>query len=245
MLTRLRIRLLDRPGSLGRVTALLGRAGVDIHQVAVLERADGRAVNDLVVCMPAAMLPGAVARALGEVPGVRVEGCWQTGGSLDVGTDIEVLGEVVANPSRAVETFVDAAPRLLHAHWAAVLDTAADRLVYASWRAPRLTPPPRLTPLRTRGMTAGDGSRLAVAPLGENLAVLVGRRNAPPFHPTELDRLATMAGTVDAVLAATGLRETATTVRPHSLALISQKTVRQEPGEAKAPLVEQKRRARS
>jgi hypothetical protein len=195
MLTRLRIRLSDRPGSLARVTGVLGRAGVDIHQVTVLERGDGRALDDLVIALPAAMLPGAIARALTEIPGVRVEGCWQTGNATAGGTELEVLTEVLTSPARALEALVEACPRLLNAHWAAALAPAGNRVVYASWRAPKIVPGD-LAPLRPRGFTAPDGTRLVLSPLGDDLVVLVGRRNAPPFHGTELDRLATLASTV-------------------------------------------------
>lgn len=195
MLTRLRIRLSDRPGSLARVTGVLGRAGVDIHQVSVLERGDGRALDDLVIALPAAMLPGAVARALTEIPGVRVEGCWQTGNTTAGGTELEVLTEVLANPARALEVLVEAAPRVLNAHWAVAVSPTDNRVVYASWRAPKIVPG-NLTPLRPRGFTAPDGTRLALSPLGNQLAILVGRRNAPPFHATELDRLSALGTAV-------------------------------------------------
>lgn len=195
MLTRLRIRLSDRPGSLARVTGVLGRAGVDIHQVSVLERGEGRALDDLVIALPAAMLPGAIARALTEIPGVRVEGCWQTGNATAGGTELEVLTEVLANPARALEVLVEAAPRVLNAHWAVAVSPGGQRVVYASWRAPKIVPGD-LAPLRSRGFTAPDGTRLALSPLGAELAVLVGRRNAPPFHGTELDRLAGLATAV-------------------------------------------------
>jgi hypothetical protein len=195
MLTRLRIRLSDRPGSLARVTGVLGRAGVDIHQVSVLERGDGRALDDLVIALPAAMLPGAIARALTEIPGVRVEGCWQTGNATAGGTELEVLTEVLANPTRALEVLVEAAPRVLNAHWAVAVSATGGRVAYASWRAPKIVPGD-LAPLRPRGFTAPDGTRLALGPLGTDLAMLVGRRNAPPFHGTELDRLVALGTAV-------------------------------------------------
>jgi hypothetical protein len=223
MLTRLRIRLPDRPGALGRAAAALGTVGVDIHQVRALERAAGRAIIDLVVALPAAMLPGAVGRILGEIPGIRVEGCWQTADSLDFDTELEIIAEEVANPHRALATFVDASPRLLHANWAAALTVATGQVVHASWRAPRITPP-ELRSLRPRAMTAADGTRLAMAPLGLDYAVLVGRRNAPPFHPAELRRLATLADTTDSIMA-TG-QPHATTNGRRGLALVSDKPTR-------------------
>src|SRR6266545_1099258 len=57
MLHQIRVRLADRPGSLGRVTWLLGALGVDIQQVVVLGRESGRAVDEFTV-----ELPGSVTR---------------------------------------------------------------------------------------------------------------------------------------------------------------------------------------
>jgi hypothetical protein len=199
MLTRLRVRLPDRPGALGRAAAALGTVGIDIHQVQALERASSRAIVDLVVALPTAMLPGAVARILAEIPGVRVEGSWQTSDSLDLDTDLEILAEAIANPRRALPALVDAAPKLLHAHWAAALTVPGGEVVHASWRTPKIAPV-ELRALRPRALTAPDGSRLALAPLGTDHAVLVGRRNAPPFHPTELRKLATLADVTAGVL---------------------------------------------
>ncbi|MFD0851823.1 ACT domain-containing protein, partial [Actinomadura adrarensis] len=42
MLLRIRVRLPDRPGSLGKVARILGAAGADVAQMAVLERDNGR-----------------------------------------------------------------------------------------------------------------------------------------------------------------------------------------------------------
>ncbi len=218
MLTRLRLRLPDRPGTLGRAAAALGQAGIDIHQIRALERNSGRAIIDLVVALPTAMLPGAVARFLTEIPGVRVEGCWQTGESLDLDTDLEVIAELVAGPQRALVTMVDALPRLLHAQWAAAFVTATGTLAHASWRTPKISTPD-LRALRPRALTAADGSRVALAPLGTGHAVVVGRRNAPPFHPTELTRLAKLADTTARIM--TGEPESRS--HRHGLALVSEK----------------------
>ena len=52
MLVRVRLTLPDRPGALGQVTRALGEAGADITQITVLDRGDGRAVDDLTVFWP-------------------------------------------------------------------------------------------------------------------------------------------------------------------------------------------------
>ena len=192
MLTRLRVRMADRPGALGRIAETLGAAGVDIRQVRTLDRAANRAVVDVLVALPSAVLPGAAARTLDAMPGVRVDGCWQASDSLDLDLGLDALAETLANPSRALPTLVDAAPRVVSAHWAAALRVPDGAVVRASWRAPRLAPSP-LSEVRPHTSTATDGTRLAAVPLGSGHALLVGRRNAPPFHPAELHTLGTLA----------------------------------------------------
>ena len=66
MLLRLRVRLPDRPGSLGQVARTLGVTGADIVQMVVLERVGGRAVDDFTVIWQAA---SPVDRIRGEGPG--------------------------------------------------------------------------------------------------------------------------------------------------------------------------------
>lgn len=48
----LRCSLPDRPGALGELTGAVGRFGGDIQAVEVVETADGRALDDLVVVVP-------------------------------------------------------------------------------------------------------------------------------------------------------------------------------------------------
>lgn len=192
MPTRLRVRMPDRPGTLGRLAAALGAGGVDIRQIRALDRAAGRAVADVLVALPAAMLPAAAARLLTGIPGVRLDGCWQASDSLELDLGLEALAETLAAPHRALPVLVDAAPRVVAAHWAAALVVPSGRIVRASWRAPRLAPGP-LGEVRPHTSTAADGTRLAVVPLGREHALLAGRRNAPSFHQSELRSLTTLA----------------------------------------------------
>ena len=72
LLCRVLVRLPDRPGSLGRVTTLLGRLGVDIRQVLVLER-DGNAATDaFTVAVPGTVIYRCLPELLEELSGVRV-----------------------------------------------------------------------------------------------------------------------------------------------------------------------------
>jgi hypothetical protein len=75
-LQRVLVRLPDRPGSLGRVTALLGRLGVDIHQVRVLARDGVAATDEFVLVVPGPVVQGCLVDLLEEIDEVRVLGTW-------------------------------------------------------------------------------------------------------------------------------------------------------------------------
>jgi hypothetical protein len=210
MLLRLRVRLPDRPGSLGQVARTLGVTGADIVQMVVLERVGGRAVDDFTVIWPAAAPVDRILAGLGAIPGVGVEGVWRSVGAPAVGgADAELIGQVAANPADGIATLADAVPGLLSADWTAVLAVPVDwarardsapGLVYASWRAPQDVRVPDVTPLRPRAFDGSDGERYAAAPFGRAGLVLLAARGGdtgaeaglppPAFHVTEVDRLA-------------------------------------------------------
>jgi hypothetical protein len=226
MLLRLRVELPDRPGSLGQVARTLGVVGADIVSVVVLERSQGRAVDDFTVVWPASALVGRILVGLGAVPGVRVVGVWRcTELPAPIGRDVALLGQVAADPERGLTTLTDGVPGLVAADWAAV--TAVDpawagapasvplTVRYASWGAPLAPAIPDLAPLRPRSVTSADGTHYAAVPLQRGGLVLVAARGGPdggertsaadgaippPFHASEVDRLAQMVGAASIVL---------------------------------------------
>src|SRR5947207_5512680 len=193
MLLRLRVRLPDRPGSLGQVARTLGVTGADIVQMVVLERIGGRAVDDFTVIWPAAAPADRILAGLAAMPGVTVEGVWPAVRAPAVGgADAELVGQVAANPTDGIATLVDAVPGLLSADWAAVLAVPADwarageettgpgesppTVIYASWRAPQPLRAPDVTPLRPRAFDGGEAVRYAAAPFGRAGLVLLAAR---------------------------------------------------------------------
>ena len=71
-LRRVMVELPDRPGSLGQVTTLLGRLGVDIRQMRVLGRDGTVATDEFVVSMPGPVIDRMLPELLEEIQGVRV-----------------------------------------------------------------------------------------------------------------------------------------------------------------------------
>lgn len=63
----LRVYLQDRPGSLGLLAVQLGSVGADILSLEVVERADGYAVDDLVVEVAPGSLPDTLITAAEKV----------------------------------------------------------------------------------------------------------------------------------------------------------------------------------
>lgn len=204
MLLRIRVRLPDRPGSLGQVARTLGAAGADVVQMAVLERDNGRAMDDFTVVWPAGAGTDRLAEGLGSVPGVEVVGIWPTAEPQGAFPDAAVIGQVAAVPEHGARILADAVPAILSADWAGLAELEGEGgavLVHvsaAAFPAPGL---PGLLPLRPRAFTAPDGTRYAVCPLAKgSLALVVARTGAPPFHRTEVFRLEQLAGAADAVL---------------------------------------------
>ena len=72
LLHQLLVQLPDRPGSLGQVTTLLGRLGVDIHQMRVLHRDGVTATDELDVEVPGPVIERSLPALLEEIQGVRV-----------------------------------------------------------------------------------------------------------------------------------------------------------------------------
>jgi predicted regulator of amino acid metabolism with ACT domain len=75
-LLRVLLCLPDRPGSLGQVTTLLGRLGIDIQQVRVLARDGVVATDEFIVTVAGPVVEGCLVDLLEEIDGVRVLGTW-------------------------------------------------------------------------------------------------------------------------------------------------------------------------
>ncbi|WP_246517923.1 ACT domain-containing protein [Thermocatellispora tengchongensis] len=208
---RLRVSLPDRPGALGQVARALGALGADIHQVTVLDREAGRAVDDFTVSWPGAPDQDEVRDRLSAVPGVHVEGAWHTREVPGSAPDYDLLRHVAAEPVRAFTTLVDALPDLVGADWALTVPAAdvapgaRPAVVHRSWRAPEVLE--LREPLSPRAAALRDGDvRLMSVPLADTgLWLFVGRAEGVglAFHRAELDRVVRLTEIIT-MLARTG-----------------------------------------
>lgn len=68
-----RIQLLDRPGALGQVASRIGAVGGDIVAIDIVQRTDGRAVDEFVIELAGDHLVDLLRHEIHEVDGVHVE----------------------------------------------------------------------------------------------------------------------------------------------------------------------------
>jgi ACT domain-containing protein len=203
MLLRIRVRLPDRPGSLGKVARILGAAGADVVQMAVLERDGGRALDDFTVAWPSGAGIERLCDGLAYVPGVEIIGVWPTVEPQGAFPDAALIGQLAANPGDGLIILADAVPAVLSADWAGLLRTepAPPALLHTSLGVLTDVSVPDVHPVRPRAFTGEDGTQYAVVPIGGGeLALLVARSGAPPFHRTEVFRLTQLISAAEAVL---------------------------------------------
>jgi hypothetical protein len=211
----LRVVLPDRPGSLGAVATALGDAGADILGMDVVERAQGQAVDDLAVELPAGRPPDVLITAAESVPGVQVESVRPHSGRLDTHRELELVDAITADPQHGLHLLAEGVPRIFRAGWAlvAVRDGPSSYRLAESSAAPETRagdlpwlPLERAIVVDPRVHWVPEpwthlDTELAAAPFGRGpRALVVGRPGGPVFRPSELARLTHLAGIVTTVL---------------------------------------------
>jgi hypothetical protein len=205
----MRIRLPDRPGSLGAVATAMGGVGGDINAVEIVEKGDGGfVVDDFIVDLPPGALPENIVTACQTLQGVKVEWIsrYPEGGGLQ--SDLEALERMTADPGHAAETLVSLCPVVFRSHWATLLQLGAEQpqVVYSTTLAPDLTPEIAATfaPFDathrvdlSSGWSPGWGdTTLVVTPLTRDRVIAIGRLGGPAFLDSEIARLHHLAALV-------------------------------------------------
>jgi hypothetical protein len=212
----LRIRLVDRPGSLGALALALGSVGADILSLDVVERSSGHAIDDLVIDLPLGAMPDTLITAAEKLPGVRVDSVRPHTGLLEAHRELELLDRVAAaadNPAR-LQVLADEAPLVLRVSWCTVLRSSQGELqrlagspgapetqaVSAPWlpieQAVALDGSADWVPQEWRDMD----TTMVAAPLGDPHTAVVLGRPGPEFRPSEVARLGYLAGIVATML---------------------------------------------
>jgi hypothetical protein len=205
----MRVRLPDRPGSLGAVATALGGVGGDINAVEIVEKgADGFVVDDFIVDLPQGMMPETIVTACHNLQGVRVEWIsrYPEGGGLQ--SDLEALERMTADPSHAAETLVSLCPVVFRSQWALLVQVTGDDVeaVFSTTLAPDLGPDiiKRFWPYDvTHRVDLEDGwipgwadSTVVVTPLTQDRLIAIGRLGGPRFLDSEIARLHHLAALV-------------------------------------------------
>lgn len=211
----IRVQLPDRPGALGAVATALGKVGVDILSLDVVERRSGLAIDDLVVELPHGRLPDVLITAAESVEGVEVDAVRPWAGVLDTHRELELVEDIAANPDQGLQTFTDGVPKIIRAGWAVVFAATEGepQRVIASFAAPETVAGDLpWWPLRRATILDGEeswvplpwrelGTELAATPVGgPDRVLLIGRPGGPMFRAAEVARLEHLAGIVAVVL---------------------------------------------
>jgi hypothetical protein len=194
MPAHLRVSLADRPGSLASLARALAAVGANVLSVVVVEREQGRAVDDIVLDWPYERPFDGVVRAVAGCDGARLHGLRHVAEVADT-RDCDVIQQVLDQPQRAVETVVDALPHVLLADWCAAFDRRWPReSIYGTAGSP-LPLPETTAPLdRSRAFTQNDEAMVLVQLPGSSLRLLVGRYDGPAFTRSEVDRAVALVG---------------------------------------------------
>lgn len=212
----LRLQLTDRPGSLGAIASALGRTGVDILALDVVEHTpSGNAVDDVVIDLPDGGLPDTAVSACTSVPGVTVSFVTPYPAGAPLGRDLEVVELMAERPAAAEQVLTSAVPDVFRLAWGVVLN-ASDGLAMVEHRsvgAPEdesfavpWLPLAKAMWLETDPSWSPPGWRdavVAAAPLGgRDRALVIGRHGNPEVLGSEVARLGYLA-TLAATLATT------------------------------------------
>jgi hypothetical protein len=199
-----RVWLPDRPGGLGAVASRIGGVGGDVHEIEVVDRGAGRAVDEFLVTVPAAVSDDLLTREIEAVDGVDVEEL-RSVEFVERDARIDALQAAVAlsraEPGVALAAvLVERARHELSSVWAAVV--GPDGIEASVGEAPERG---WLTAFGL-GAAAGAGDagvatdedgEVAWAAAGQDRVLLTGRSGVP-FRPRErrvLQLLAELAST--------------------------------------------------
>ncbi len=186
-----RVWLPDRPGALGAVASRIGGVGGDVHEIEVVDRGAGRAVDEFLVTVPDEVNDDLLAREIEAVDGVDVEEL-RSVEFVERDPRIDALEAAVAlnRASLGLDLAAELASRAYHelrAVWAAVV--GPEGVEATAGKAPDS---PWLTAFGA-GAAAGEGDvgvaadedgEVAWAAVAEDRVLLAGRTGVP-FRPRE------------------------------------------------------------
>lgn len=215
----IRVILPDTPGSLGKLADAFGKVHGNIQSVDAVEKShDGTVIDDIVVSLPAGILPDSLISAAYGIPGVEVDSIRPFSGRVDRRGQIAMLADVATarrKTQQAVQLLVDTLPQSMTSGWAIVLrNDATMSRVAASPAAPSDdgSAPAQLELPAARILRVDSedwipeswgllDASLCAAPIGATgLVLVIGRPGGPDFLASEVKHIGALCTIVGSVL---------------------------------------------
>lgn len=181
----------------------MGTCGADISAMEIVERGDGWVIDDFMLSVSRSGLIETLVGACNAIDDVQVVWVSRYPDNWGLEGDIEVLNHMTERPQHAAQTLATHAPRVFHCQWAALVDRHDGHLLHGSENSPDFAPGDHLAlggldELAARDLAAGwlkgwGESTVAVCPVDEDRALVLGRHGGPDFLPSEMRRLQHLA----------------------------------------------------
>lgn len=201
----LRLWLADRPGALGAVASRIGSVGGDLVGIDILEREEGRVIDELTIDLPSEELIPLMLAKIAELDAVDVEDVRGVVAGLPhpLVDPLEVAADLLRERtvSGVFSALVAGVGSAFAAEWAAVVDPEGPVVLSASPGAPAS---PWLEAFVTGTQSAdqdpqaaASASDVAWASLEVSGLALLAGRSGRPFRSRERRQLATLGRVAD------------------------------------------------
>lgn len=197
----LRVELPDVPGSLGRLASAIGSAGGNIDAIEIVERTEGRAIDDVFLRAESGVMPDSIVSACTALEDVQVLWVSRYGAGSNLTRDLEVVEAMTSHPALARDTLVDLLPATFVVDWALRVRRVGDgaKVVHGSPAAPSEIPDDLYWPVdlkRGRRIEVPERmSEMLVAGCSfeEDEIIVMARRGGPEILDSEIARLCHLA----------------------------------------------------
>jgi hypothetical protein len=203
----LRVELPDVPGSLGRLASAIGTAGGNIDAIEIVERREGKAVDDVFLAADHGVMPDSIVSACNQLEGVSVLWISRYGAGTNLTRDLEVVEAMTSEPELARNTLVDLVPATFVVDWAIRVQREGNggKVLHGSPAAPLEVPEGITWPTDLkrgrRIVVPEDLSDWLVAgcAIGTDEMIVIARRGGPEIIDSEIARLSHLAALAESI----------------------------------------------
>jgi hypothetical protein len=203
----LRVELPDVPGSLGRLASAIGSAGGNIDAIEIVERHEGRAIDDVFLAAEQGVMPDSIVSACTSLEDVQVLWISRYGAGSNLTRDLEVVEAMTSDPASAPDTLVDLLPATFVVDWAVRVRRVGDsaKILHGSGAAPSEIPEDLTWPVDfDRGRRIEVPERisdmlLAGCSIEADEMIVIARRGGPEILDSEIARLCHLAALASSI----------------------------------------------